>query len=117
MAHQTSHKGHKGTPWIIFLLYPFVNLCDLRVRPSGRGWFRRDPFRVPIEVALVAIDDVARLFQSMVLAGINHQLSRDALAAQRLIHLLAIEEWHVEIGFAAEEKRGRFDFVGLQERI
>ena len=80
-------------------------------RHSGRP--SRNPFRVPIEVAFGAIDDVARLLQAVVLAGINHQLSRDALAAQRLIHLLTIEERDVEIGFAAEEEGRRFDVPGV----
>src|SRR2546423_701508 len=81
------------------------------------GSVRCDPFRVPIEVTLVAIDDIARLPQSVVLAGINNQLRRHALAAQGFVHLLAVEQRHVEIGFAAKKERRRFDLVRVKKRI
>ena len=78
---------------------------------------RRDPLRIPIEVTLGAIDNVARLFQAVILAGINNELGGHALAAQSFIHLLGVEQRHVEIRFAAKKERGRFDFVGVEKRI
>ena len=62
-----------------------------------------DPLRVPIEIAFVAINDVARLFEIVELARINHELSGDIKAAQCLIHLFGVKKRHVEIAFAAEK--------------
>ena len=53
----------------------------------------------------------------MELARVDHQLGLDAEAAQRLIHLLAAEQRHVEILLAAHEQRRRLDPVGVEERI
>ena len=52
--------------------------------------FHRDPLRVPIKVAFEAVDDVARLFQAVELAGVDDQFSGNSKAAQGLIHLFGI---------------------------
>src|SRR4051812_39331411 len=78
---------------------------------------RGDPLRVPIEVTLVAIDDVTGLAQAVILPGINDELGWYVLAAQRFIHLFAVEQWHIEIGLAAQKERRRFDFVGVKKWI
>ena len=49
------------------------------------------PLRVPIQVAFEAINDVARLFQAVKLAGIDDQLGGNCEATQRLIHLLGVK--------------------------
>ena len=53
----------------------------------------------------------------MILVGINHELSLDAETAQRLVHLLASGQRHVEIALAAEKDRRSLDAVGVEERV
>jgi len=58
---------------------------------------RRDPLRVPIKTALVAVDEVARFLEAVELAGIDYEFGGNIEAAQGLIHLFAVEQWDVEI--------------------
>src|SRR5450755_1318551 len=60
-----------------------------------------------VKITLEPVDDVARFLEAVVLAGVNHQLSRHSEAAQGLLHLLGVEERHVEVVLAAEEERRR----------
>ena len=53
----------------------------------------------------------------MVFSGINNQLSVDAHVPQRLIHLFAAQQRHIEIFVAAEEQCGGLNTVGMKERI
>ena len=69
----------------------------------GRGAGQSYPLRIPSEIAFVAVDDVARLLEPMELAGINYQLGRHIEAAQGLIHLLGVEQRHVEVVLTAQE--------------
>ena len=62
-----------------------------------------DPLRVPIETALVTVDEVARLLQAVKLAGIDDEFGGNVEAAQRLIHLFAVDQWDVEIVPAAQK--------------
>ena len=64
---------------------------------------RRDPLRVPIKTALVAVDEVARFLEAVELAGIDYEFSGNIEAAQGLIHLFAVEQWDVEIVPAAQK--------------
>ncbi|MND04274.1 hypothetical protein D3C83_244690 [compost metagenome] len=53
----------------------------------------------------------------MELPRVNHQLRVDAQALQRLIHLLAAGDRHVEVLLAAHEQRRRLDLVGVEECV
>jgi len=64
---------------------------------------RRDPLRVPVKTALVAVDEVARFLEAVELAGINYEFGGNIEAAQGLIHLFAVEQWDVEIVPAAQK--------------
>ena len=57
---------------------------------------RRDPPRVPIKTALVAVDDVARFLEAVELAGIDYEFGGNIEAAEGLIHLFAVEQWDVD---------------------
>ena len=65
---------------------------------------RRDPLRVPIQVPFISVDNVAWLFQSVKLFGINNQFSRNIETAHSLIHLLRVSYRDVEIALAAKKK-------------
>src|ERR1039458_10069215 len=58
---------------------------------------------VPGEVALHAVLLVTGPRDAVVLAGIDHQLGGHAQAAQRLVHLLAAHQRHIEVAFSAQE--------------
>jgi hypothetical protein len=93
-----------------------------RIEPRRRqdcpdGFLTLNPFRVPIEIALVAIDDVARLFELVKLARVNHQLGWNAKAAQGLIHLLDIEKRNVKVVLATKEQCWSLDSIRVQKRI
>ena len=64
---------------------------------------RRDPLRVPIETALVAVDEVARFLKTVELAGIDYEFGGNIEAAQGLIHLFTVKQWDVEIVPAAQK--------------
>jgi len=64
---------------------------------------RRDPLRVPIETALVAVDEVARFLEAVELAGIDDEFGGNVEAAQGLIHLFAVEQRDIEIVPAAQK--------------
>src|SRR5712671_4607538 len=74
-------------------------------------------FVVPGQVALVTIAHIARPRDAVKLIRIDDQLGFDAETAQRLIHLLAALDRHVEIALATEKQGGRLDAIGVQERI
>src|SRR5262245_25140797 len=63
----------------------------------------RDPLRVPIKTALIAVDEVARFLEAVELAGIDYEFGGNIEAAQGLIHLFAVEQWDVEIVPAAHK--------------
>ena len=71
----------------------------------------------PGDVALQPVVDVAGASEEMELGGIDDQLGGDAEGAQGLVHLLAADDGDVEVVLAAHEEGGRFDAVGVQERI
>ena len=53
----------------------------------------------------------------MILVRIDDQLRVDPETSQRLIHLLATLNRHVEIALATEEQCRRLNSIGMQERI
>ena len=53
----------------------------------------------------------------MELPGINHQLGGHVQAFEGLVHLLGVEQGHVEVLFAAHEQGGGFDAVGVKEGV
>ena len=74
-------------------------------------------FFVPLDHAFQAVLDITRLGQTMVLARVDYELGRDVETPQCLIHLLRIDQWHVEVELTAHEKRRRLDSVGMEKRI
>ena len=87
-------KGGTGTlKAVITFLVPDLLLRSLR----------RDPLRIPIKTALVAVDEVARFLEAVELAGIDYEFGGNIEAAQGLIHLFAVEQWDVEIVPAAQK--------------
>ena len=89
----------------------------------GRGCRRRcGATRLQVRVeppdpALEPIALVARHRDPVVLAGIDHELALDAVALQRLIHLLGADERHVEVLVAAHVERRRLDPIRVEERV
>src|SRR5262245_59844402 len=67
------------------------------------GSLRRDPLRVPIKAALVAVDEVTRFLEAVKLAGIDYEFGGNVEAAQGLIHLFAVEQRDIEIVPAAQK--------------
>src|SRR5579872_4714710 len=74
-----------------------------RSRSRHRDRSRFQIFGIPGQVALEAVLLKTRPRDAVKLAGINHQLCWYAEAAQRLVHLFAAEERHIEIPIPAEE--------------
>src|SRR5204863_1091171 len=72
---------------------------------------------VPTQVSFISVLHVARACDAVKFVWIDHELSLDAQAAQRLVHLLATLNGHVEVALAAEKQRRRLDTVGVQERV
>src|ERR1035437_11059604 len=94
-----------------------------RAPPAPPALLRRRRLRrlqilgVPSQVTLDAVPLVTGPRDAVVLTGIDHQLGGHAQAAQRLVHLLAAHQRHIEVALSAQEERGRRDLVGVQERI
>src|SRR5256885_9921224 len=82
---------------------------------SNKGALRLEVPVVPRHVPLQPIPQVARLPDGVALSRIDHELRGDAHTAQRLVHLLRVEEWHVEVLVAAQAQGRRDDPVGVQE--
>ena len=72
---------------------------------------------VPLDVSVQPIALVARGRDAVVLARVDHQLRVDAKALERLVHLLAAGDGHVEVVLPAHEQRRRLDAIGLEERV
>src|SRR6266516_1381461 len=72
---------------------------------------------IPGQVALQTIADVAGTLDALILVEVDHQLCFDAKAAQRLVHLLATLDGHIEIAFATEKQCGSLDVIGVEEWI
>src|SRR5262245_26156465 len=72
---------------------------------------------VPCQISLEPVAYVTGAVDAVSLVGINHELSLDAETAQRLVHLLASGQRHVEISLAAEKDRRSLDAVGVEERV
>src|ERR671933_585795 len=72
---------------------------------------------VPGQVALQAVDLVARRRQAVELVRVDDELRLDAEAAQRLVHLLAPDRRDVEVLLAHEKERRRPDAVRVEERV
>src|SRR5205807_2024344 len=73
-------------------------------------------FVVPRHIPLHPVAQVARLADPVMLPRIDHELSLDAEAAKRLVHLLRVEQGYVEVLVAAQEQSRRDDAIGVQER-
>lgn len=71
----------------------------------------------PREVALQAVVDVAGAGEEVELGGIDDQFGGDAEGAEGLVHLFAADDRDVEVVLTAHEEGGRFDAIGVQERI
>src|SRR5215468_752090 len=71
----------------------------------------------PREIAPRAIDQEAGPRQHMEFARVHDELRRYPERAQRLIHLLAPGDGHVEVLLATEEQRGRADAIRKKERV
>src|SRR5712692_1921983 len=72
---------------------------------------------IPRQVSFIAIANIARARDAVILVRIDDQLRVDAEAAQRLVHLLAALDGNVEVTLAAEKERRRLDAIGVQERV
>src|SRR5437868_9400334 len=87
-------------------------------RRRGRGRRRSlQELVVPGHVALVAVAHVAGALYAVELVGVDDELRVYAEASERLVHLLAALDGHVEVALAAEEERRRLDAVGVEERV
>ena len=71
---------------------------------------------VPRNPALEPIAQIARTREAVELPRIDDELRVDAEAAHRLIHLLGIQQRHVEILVTTHEQRRRHDAIRVQER-
>src|SRR5437870_2025198 len=71
---------------------------------------------IPGEIPLQPVPPEAEQPDVVVLVGVDDELGRHAEAPQRLVHLLRVEERHVEVLVAAQEQRGCGDAIGVQER-
>src|SRR5687768_8161980 len=94
-----------------------VTWPGLKSRPSSRRCRRRwlQILVEPVQVALQAIALVAWNRQAVELSRIHHELRVDAKTLERLVHLLAAGDGHVEVFLTAHEQRRRLDLVGVVE--
>ena len=76
---------------------------DLRSVPEPRLVLSRQIFSEPGDVSLQAIMNIARPGEQMKLLRIDDQLGGYSQAPQRLVHLLASDDGHVEIALPAHE--------------
>src|SRR5262249_59547576 len=72
---------------------------------------------IPCQISLEPVANVTGAADAVSLVGINHELSLDAETAERLVHLLASGQRHVEIALAAQKERRSFDSVGVEEWV
>ena len=72
---------------------------------------------VPGKVALHAVVDVARASEQVVLPGINYQFRGNVQGSQRLIHLFAASNGHIEVSLAAHEQRRRVNAICVKKGI
>src|SRR5215470_10959666 len=72
---------------------------------------------IPCQISLELVADISGAADAVILVGINHELRLDAETAQRLVHLLASGQRHVEIALAAQKERRSFDSVGVEEWV
>src|SRR5918912_1535538 len=80
--------------------------------PRRGGWRGARPLEIPVvpgQVSLHPVELIAWPLEAVGLSRIDHQLGRAAEAAERLIHLLRVEQRHVEVRVAAKKKRGGHD--------
>src|SRR5689334_10304047 len=93
-AKRTS-SGFRGSTWLTILL----RLTGRRPAPV-----RFEVLAVPGDVALEPVLEIGRLADPVVLARVDDQLGVDTLAAQRLVHLLGVQQRDVEVLVAAQEQ-------------
>src|SRR5438270_7961685 len=93
-----------------------VGLLVGRIRGLRRG---RHPqvFVIPVKPALIPVANKTRPRESVELTRVHDQLCGGANALQRLIHLFAANERHVEVFLASHEQRRRLDLVRVKKRI
>src|SRR5262245_38053868 len=101
-------------------LHAIANRTKLPLIARRSGHRRRRLLQVlvvPCQISLEPIADVTGPADAVILVGINHELRLDAETAQRLVHLLASGQRHVEIALAAQKECRGLDSVGVEEWV
>src|SRR3989304_3163030 len=70
---------------------------------------------VPRQITSGAVPLVTRDRQTVELARVDDELRVDTQGLQRLVHLLAADDGHVEVLFSTQVERRRLDRIGLEE--
>ncbi len=71
---------------------------------------------VPLDHSLEAILNVAWLTKAVILVRVDDQLRRNIQTPQRLVHLLRVDQGHVDVFLAAHEQCRCLDAISVQER-
>src|SRR5262245_65811764 len=90
----------RGTDPASLPVHAIANRSKLPLIARRRGHRRRRLLQilvVPCQISLEPVADVTRAADAVILVGINHELRLDAETAERLVHLLASGQRHVEI--------------------
>src|SRR5215831_16398756 len=115
-----SHSTARGTDPASLPLHATANSSKLPLIARRGGHRRRRLLQilvVPCQISLEPVADVTGPADAVILVGINHELSLDAETAQRLVHLLASGQRHVEIALTAQKERRGFDSVSVEEWV